>query len=317
MMFNEIFSSYYRVTAAILREAARGALTERKLFAMVRELAFGESLLTMPDDLMGGKWHLLRRDLSTPLRKVPETPLTLLEKRWLKTLLADPRIQLFSPEVSGLEDAEPLFVPEDIVYYDRYADGDDYMSPEYIASFRTILEALREKENLVVDYETRNGRRPRIFLTPYYLEYSEKDDRFRLVGAGLTRQFTMNLAQIRGCILQRGRERLPFEESPKRSVTFELMDHRNALERVLLHFSHLEKETRKLEEGKYLVTLKYDKEDETELVIRILSFGPFIRVTEPDSFIDLIRERLVKQMALCHEWQDAQEDGVPGIDEMS
>ena len=100
-------------------------------------------------------------------------------------------------------------------------------------------------------------------------------------------------------------------------MTFELMDHRNALERVLLHFSHLEKETRKLEEGKYLVTLKYDKEDETELVIRILSFGPFIRVTEPESFIDLIRERLVKQMALCHGWQDAQEDGVPGIDEMS
>ena len=74
-----------------------------------------------------------------------------------------------------------------------------------------------------------------------------------------------------------------------------LRDERNALERAMLQFSHLEKETVKLSEDRYEVTLWYDRDDETELLIRVLSFGPMIRVTEPASFIELIRERLDMQ----------------------
>ena len=80
-----------------------------------------------------------------------------------------------------------------------------------------------------------------------------------------------------------------------RTVTFELVDRRNALERVLLHFSHLKKETKRLDDCKYLVTLEYDRQDETEMVIRILSFGPVIKVTDPESFISLLRRRIEKQ----------------------
>ena len=42
----------------------------------------------------------------------------------------------------------------------------------------------------------------------------------------------------------------------------------------------------------------YNKSDETEMVIRILSFGPFLRVQEPAGFIELLRYRLRKQLAL-------------------
>ena len=83
------------------------------------------------------------------------------------------------------------------------------------------------------------------------------------------------------------------------TVIFELEDRRNALERVLLHFSHLEKETKRLDERKYRVTLKYDHQDETEMVIRILSFGAAIRVLEPERFIGLLRERIEKQKQLA------------------
>jgi predicted DNA-binding transcriptional regulator YafY len=47
------------------------------------------------------------------------------------------------------------------------------------------------------------------------------------------------------------------------------------------------------------VTLKYDRQDETEMVIRILSFGSAIRVIEPESFIRLLRERIEKQRQLA------------------
>ena len=46
------------------------------------------------------------------------------------------------------------------------------------------------------------------------------------------------------------------------------------------------------------IALRYDRDDETEILIRVLSFGPMLRVTSPESFIDKIRERLVKQRAL-------------------
>ena len=39
----------------------------------------------------------------------------------------------------------------------------------------------------------------------------------------------------------------------------------------------------------------YEKEDETELVIRVLSFGPMIKVTAPQSFAELIKQRLIAQ----------------------
>jgi predicted DNA-binding transcriptional regulator YafY len=80
-----------------------------------------------------------------------------------------------------------------------------------------------------------------------------------------------------------------------RKLVFELTDTRNALERVLLHFAHFEKTVEKIDENKYLVKIKYDKDDETEMVIRILSFGPMIRVTAPSSFIKLIKQRLLAQ----------------------
>ena len=46
------------------------------------------------------------------------------------------------------------------------------------------------------------------------------------------------------------------------------------------------------------MTLRYNKQDETEMLVRILSFGPVIRVTEPERFITLLRERIAQQMLL-------------------
>ena len=50
--------------------------------------------------------------------------------------------------------------------------------------------------------------------------------------------------------------------------------------------------------NRYRLTLRYDREDETELLIRVLSFGPVLKVVSPDSFIDKVKERLRKQFEL-------------------
>lgn len=83
-----------------------------------------------------------------------------------------------------------------------------------------------------------------------------------------------------------------------RSIIIEISDVRNTLERAMLHFSDLQKETIKFSECLYRMTLYYNPEDETEILIRVLSFGSTIKVIEPESFVELIRERLHMQRQL-------------------
>ena len=306
MLFSEVYGTYFDVLSEILEKAVDGELTIDTMYAIIQEKGFEESILTIPQNLNDQIWPLLNSDLITPLEHKPTQPITTLQKRWLKALLSDPRIKLFDPPTEGLEDVEPLFSAETVVYYDRYADGDDYRDPGYIFHFRTILRALRENRDLSVCFESRMHARLRLVVTPSCLEYSEKDDRFRLIASGRRRRWTINLSSITQCELRNQNEagetadleasdKNTQKDPPKASVTFELHDRRNALERVLLHFSHLEKETKRLDENRYLVTLKYDRQDQTEMVIRILSFGPVIRVTEPESFIILLRDRIERQ----------------------
>lgn len=296
MLFHEIYGSYYDATAAILRQAVAGALTDRALTALVQKQAFSESLLSIPQGLKGEQWQLLHRDLTTPIREAPTMPLTLLQRRWLKALLLDPRIQLFTPDMSGLEDVKPLFTPDMFVYFDRYGDGDDYADAGYISRFQTILHALRDRHDLFVCFGSGQGMRAELIVTPRHLEYSEKDDRFRLVASGFKRDWMINLSRIADCETALRKTPAPAHPKPPARLTFVLTDTRNALERVLLHFSHLQKETERLDDIHYRVTLYYDKQDETEMVIRVLSFGPMIRVTEPERFVALLRQRIGRQL---------------------
>ena len=294
MLFSEIYGSYFNVVAAVLAEAAEGCLTEGCLTGLVQEKAFAESVLTIPAALKSGDWPLLDKNLAPVLRHKPTMPLTDLQKRWLKALLLDPRIALFAPDATGLEDVEPLYTPETFVWFDRYADGDPYSDEGYIRCFRTVLQAIREKRRLKIRFHSRTGARHRITCTPYRLEYSAKDDKFRLLAADTRRDIVINLARVESCELLEeydpGTFQLP--EKHLHELVLLLHDERNGLERVLLHFSHFEKETRKLDDRLYQIKLLYDQEDETELLIRVLSFGPVLEVRAPAEFIALVKGRV-------------------------
>lgn len=300
MIFSEIYGSYFKAVSAILSKAVDGRLTDRELTRTVLENAFGESLITIPAKLTDGSWPLLTADYGTPLHHKPHTPLTLLEKQWLKALLLDARIRLFAPSEEGLEGIEPLFTPDQFIYFDRYSDGDNYSDPKYIEHFRTIMQAMREKRKLRVRFHGHRGNRQSYVCIPYKLEYSSKDDKFRLISTYKGYPLTVNLSRINSVhILE------PWDESeyrppnePEKTLVMELYDDRNALERAMLHFSDLEKATERIDKRRYRITLKYKQGDETELLIRILSFGPVLKVTEPESMAEQIRERLRRQTEL-------------------
>lgn len=300
MIFSEIYGSYFKAVSAILAKAVDGTLTEQEITRTVLENAFGESLVTIPAKLSDGSWPLLTADYGTPLRHAPHAPLTTLEKQWLKALLLDPRIRLFDPSEEGLEDVEPLFTPDQFVYFDRYADGDPYDDPRYIEHFRLIIRAMHEKRKLRVRFHGHRGTRQSYICIPYKLEYSSKDDKFRLITGFRNKPLTVNLSRIDSVhILE------PWNESEylqprerEKTLVMELYDSRNSLERAMLHFSDLEKETERIDEKHYRITLNYKQGDETEILIRILSFGPVLKVIEPETMVKQIRERLERQDAL-------------------
>lgn len=300
MLFSEVYGTYFQVLAAVLEQAAQGKLTGEQMYSIIREKGFEESILTIPRNLEDQTWPLLKEDLSTPLKHRPTQPVTTLQKRWMKTLLADPRIRLFAPPVQGLEDVLPLYPADALVYFDRYADGDPYEDPQYIAHFQTVLKALREKRWLRLRFagqkETVHIRR----CIPYRLEYSSKDDKFRLIAGNGRSPMIINLARITRCQLLEpyGEEAYRPKAMRKSTLVLELTDERNALERCMLHFSHLEKETERIDEKRYLLTLRYEKDDETEMLIRVLSFGHLLKVVAPDSFRQRLVERIEKQRKL-------------------
>lgn len=327
--FNEVHSKYFRIVEKILLKAQQGSLQRSDIDKMVCSNGFGESNMYIPEKLKTEAWPFLLQDkstqkMSTLLKNDVGTPLTLLEKRWLKTLLLDPRIKLFDVDATGLEDLEPLFNSKQFVYFDQYTDGDDYNDEAYQQHFKTLLQACEQKQLVEIGFTNNKGEKEKHVYLPFKLEYSTKDDKFRLRAerqpeADVTAMFSLvNLGSIFACRLLEKQGGEAVNHSPKRStIVLELTDERNALERALLHFSGLKKETQKLDDKHYRIKLTFRESDRAELIIRVLSFGPVIRLVRPELLQDKslvaaqtdfwkeLRSRLNKQRELLREMIEA------------
>ncbi len=321
MLFHEIYGAYFMTVAKILQEAGSAPVTEKRILEIIAENAFAESMLVIPEKLKNGEWPLLQpvKDdaaggqdrFRSVLLKAPSRPLTLLEKAWLKTILEDPRIQLFLYREEDREAADrlkewlsgvsPLYDRDSLVYFDRYADGDDYIDPEYLLHFHTVLQAIHGQQLIFLRYKGRSKNKRSGLYYPYGIEYSSKDDKFRVLCRSMNGiRYTINVSRIRDCEIRRKAEA---EETiqpkiRKSHVDLRLTDERNALQRAMIHFSDLQKETERIDEKHYRIRLYYYKDDETELLIRILSFGPMLEVLAPERFIRLITERIDRQLEL-------------------
>ncbi len=299
MLFSEVYGAYYDCVGEIIAQAQAGTLTDARLREIVRERAFPESMLEIPRALRSGAWPLLRKDGSTAVRH-PVTPgLTALEKSWLKSLLTDPRIRLFDVSGEGLEEAEPLFTQDQLVWYDRFTDGDPWEDEDYRRRFRLILRAIREHRGLRIRYSTHRERVSEQEVFPRCLEYSPQDDKLRLLGYKPRehRAVILNLGRMISCETAEPFDPAVFEGMREESgqAVIELINVRNALERVMLQFSHLAKKTEQLDSRTYRVTLSYRTEDETELLIQLLSFGPVLRVLSPAELAAHMKERIIRQ----------------------
>lgn len=296
MIFSELYSVYYNTVAKMIEAALHPGATETDLRNCIMEEAFTESALTILPALKSGKWPLFNEDLSPDLHHKPTMPLTILEKRWLKAIADDPRVKLFGVEFPDLDDVEPLFTRDDYRIYDQYGDGDPFEDEAYIKHFRLMLSAIRNDRPVRITMTNRRGKKVWVCLYPKGFEYSVKDDKIRIIATGCKFRL-FNLGRVLDCEFYHGdgfrKEKPPMER--QKALTLLITNERNTLERAMLHFAHFEKQAERTDEGRYILRLKYYENDETEIVIRVLSFGPYIKVMEPQSFVHFIKERLTSQ----------------------
>lgn len=297
MIFSELYSAYYNTVAAIISKIIDGENSEKELQKVVSKYAFSESVLTIIPSLKNGKWQVVTPNMTTNLEHKPTMPMTKLQKQWLKAISLDPRIKLFDVKFEGLDDVEPLFTPDDYYIYDKYSDGDPFEDEGYIQRFRIILEAIKKRTQIKFELINRQGKTVFARCYPSRLEYSEKDDKFRMITSGWRSVSTVNLAKICSCAHYIGEKALDNVEREARqdTIILKVLDERNALERVMLHFAHFEKQVEKLDKKHYLLKINYLTDDEPEMVIRVLSFGPLVEVIGSENFKELVIKKLKKQ----------------------
>ncbi|MBC2002825.1 WYL domain-containing protein [Listeria booriae] len=308
-IFNEIYGMYYRVILEIL--AQKRPMSKGEMAEIVRELGFDESGLHLLPQLTE-QWHLLEErgdGMFAPILRHDWIPVQgVLEKRWLKTVLRDARMGLFltDAEIVGLEreleDYEPLFDLDAIWCFDGFQGGDMYLEPGYRTRFGVILRALEEKCELELVYQVRDQKALTGTFLPVRLEFSQKNDKFRLLCFRKVdmQPFTLNLAKI----LDVGLGDLMVRELPEHGmeavvVRCHVVNHRNAVDRALIHFADYKKKAFRTErENVFELEIYCPRGDLTELVIQILSFGPMMQVLAPDSVVGEMKWRLGKQLNL-------------------
>lgn len=299
MIFHEIYSAYYLAVEQMIALALENKLSKSSAWDICNRLAFRESFELIWTALSDEEWRVLPFNSKLPYRKNPDRPLSLLEKRWLKAIMADPRIRLFNCYAKGLDDVDPLFTPDDWYTANTYSDGDPYDSPEYASVFRTVLQAVKEQKWLSVDMINQYGKASHVYVLPQTIEYAKRDDKFRVLCSAQSEADTINIGRIICCsicsenpVVKRRRKK----EEEVYELVLAITDTRNGLERVMTHFSTYDKSLRRQADDSYQLTLRYHPDEESDLLLQVLSFGPIIHVLAPERFKNQLLERLRLQL---------------------
>ncbi len=326
-LFSEIYGAYFRTVERIL---SKERITKQEIRDIIHTEAFRDSALFLPQKLNPDSpesWGLLRKNPDGSFSRITQNPppkfLTLLQKRWLKSKLSDPRMRLFLSKdvLQGLDaelaDTEPLYPADMFRYFDVFSDGDSYESKAYRHAFRTILQAIHTDEILEIRFVSGKGRPQHGYFLPLKLEYSRKNDKFRAfccrIGKdGVAGFGTLNIGRITE-VSKTGRhfssegltQQWLASRRCKEPVQVEVYGERNGIERFLMEFASFEKHTEwDADRGTCMVRLWYDTQDETELLIQLLSFGPVVEILGPPDFRRQAAERVAAQYALLDGFQE-------------
>lgn len=312
-LFSEIYSTYYHITEKILKKQT---VTKSEITNIIRQNGFSESILFLEPKLTNENGYGLLKKNETSyhsiLKKETNIPLTTLEKKWVCAILSDTKSNLFLDtkqkiQLQELLGTEQLYQKQFIHYFDQYSNGDDFENLQYIQNFQNILSAIKKQTLIKISFNTRKSNRVTHYFLPVKMEYSAKNNKFRVyVNRYKKEKFIdkgiINLSQITFTEPTNIKPDRIFMISDKKKIAeIKILNERNALNRFMMEFAEFEKESIYNEDtNECIVTLKYDEKNETEIIIRLLSFGPVVEAVAPIDFRMKVKLRVDKQFSLTN-----------------
>lgn len=324
-IYNEIYGLYYFMLDVILKKASDGPISITEINHIVLDYGFSESSIYFTPDVVSKEgYNLLKkcdRGYISALKASPKEFLTNMQRCFIKSMLQDKKIHLFFDDEMlnelncVLKDKEPLFNVDNAVLTETAMDSDDYSDEKYINNFKTILNAIRNRNALRIVFDTSKGLRRTTKIMPYKLEYGLRDDKFRLCGVSLFYEKSknyvkINLGRIISITTLRESFDIDFEAfiAQKRKtepIEIEVSNIRNGIERVFIGLSNYERISSYDEEtGKSTIKIYYGEDDEQELLILLLSFGPVIKVLGPSEFRDKFIDGIKRQINMTKKPQE-------------
>lgn len=310
-LFNPLYSTYYLAIRNILETYItnnKQPLSNDTITKLIKKSAYIEAPGELSDLIFNKSetttiFKAIQNKVSSPINHIPDFPLTTIELRFLAAILHDKRVKMFiSSEVidelqKSLKGVTPLWEPDDIKYFDQNKDGDDFDNKDYVILFQTILNAINHKKYIHLIYGRKNNSD---IFTPTHLDYSQKDNAFRLFVKEL--KYPINLENIKSIEITEEKPKKTEELTVYETLKVEIFDDTSRkyhFNRAIRMFSSFKKTCKKTEKRViFELTVDYDKSDESEIIIKILMFGSNIKVLAPNSVAAAVQERINKQKML-------------------
>lgn len=326
-LFKNYYSRYTHIFHKLIEASTSSSIDKHFITKYVSLHGFLETPLILTPKILDpnqkDSFPLLKKlpdskKYNSILKNRPSSFLTNLEMKWLKNILTDSKINLFlssktqSKLNNELKNIDSLFPSEHFERLDTALDSDSVENEVYQKHFWKIKEGILNKEVLYIEYQSGNDKSLVGFFAPLRIEYSLRDDKFRLKclkisSGGKTTFHRLNLARI--TYIKNTDEN--FNESyfkrlnkTKNSNPLEIEIHnfRNGFERTFIQLSQYKKSSWYDEENNVChMSIDYDPVDEMDLLITMLSFGPIIKVKSPEKFKSMYISRIKQQIDMLNQ----------------
>ncbi len=266
-------------------------------------------------------------------------PLSKMELRWLKTIVKkniedkDNKLYLFMTpkEVDVIRNLINKYAPDlspvpmdSVVFYDRFHFSENDTSREANVISK-LLEGIYTQKTVHIIYHSMKNQVIVGDFRPIIVEFSKRNNRFQLYcqKCESERIYTMNISRIEAVDFNTSvsfdyfaaeRDYESFRAGNSKSIEIEFYDVRNIADRILTEFAPWKKRcSYDPITGLYKLTIFYQKQDEVDLIVRLLGYGAYFRIIDKQHPIyKEIQSRVNRQMELNREHQEQQRDTEQG-----
>lgn len=317
-LFNDYKNRYYRCIQNIINDIYNGEKYTKQDIRKILQDAYLEQEFVLVDEFVNGKFFEFEGDMAK-LRIDSNIPIRLndLEIAYLKMFVEDEEFN----KVLDEEILTKLKQKLDKIYslnYNQYWEresidkfGDSLDNPEFRNKIITLEKAILD--NKFIKYSSKN-RKGDVFedkiAYPYKIEYSIKNNKYRLIVFGDNRAIKINIDSITKIEIledkdfslkdksisqdEKIKEFINNKKNIDKPIVLKIEDNKNTLDRCFNLFSAYDKKYYYDDNNNLILNIYYHDFDEAEIVRDILSLGKSVIVLEPKKIRDKVVGRILR-----------------------